>query len=208
MVIMDYYDLNDNELISVSRDRDENAIMILHKKYRPLINKKCSKYIKVVENKGIEFSDLVQECLIGFEESIKNYNLDDDVTFYTFTNVCMDRQLSSLLTKLNRDKHKFLNEAIPLETLDDDWDSSLINVIEDNKDNPELGLMDEVEYQELYDKIVHVLTDFEECVFNLKLQNFNYKEIADILDKDSKSIDNAIQRIKVKVRKIMREDKN
>jgi RNA polymerase sporulation-specific sigma factor len=204
--MINYNELNDNELISISRECDENAMMILHKKYKPLIDKKCNKYIKFVKNKGVEFADLVQECLIAFEESIKNYNLLDDVTFYTFTNVCMDRKLNSLLVKLNRDKYKFLNEAIPMDPIDVDKDISLIYFIGDNKANPEMGLMEEANYEELYDKIIQVLTDFEECVFNLKLQNFDYKEIADIMDKDSKSIDNALQRIKVKIRKIIEDD--
>ena len=202
--MIDYYNLNDNELVYLSRENNEDAINLLHKKYKPLITKKCSKFYKYTINKGIEYSDLEQECLIGFEESIKNYNLEDDVTFYTFTNICMDRQLMTEIRKLNREKYRFLNEAIPLEKLEDEEDNNLINFIEDNKDNPELDLIAADEYQELYSKIVSVLTDFEECVFNLKLSNFDYKEIANILDKDPKSIDNAIQRIKTKIKDLER----
>ena len=110
----------------------------------------------------------------------------------------MDRQLLTEIKRINRDKYKLLNEAIPLETLDTENDVNLIDFLQDNTDNPELGLLEEIEYQELYDKIKKNLTQLEECVFDLKLQNFNYKEIADILDKDPKSIDNAIQRIKLK----------
>lgn len=200
--MIDYYNLNDNELVSMAREHNEDAINLLHQKYSPLVNKKCSRCYKYVQNKGIEYSDLKQECLIGFEESIQNYNLLDSVTFYTFTNICMDRQLMTLIKKLGRDKHRFLNEAIPLEVINDDENNNLIDFIEDNKGNPELGLLDEFEYQELYDKIVKKLTNFETCVFDLKLQNFGYKEIADILDKEPKSIDNAMQRIKNKIREL------
>lgn len=199
---MDYLKLNDNELIYLAKENNEDAINLIYKKYKPLITKKCSKYYKFVKNKGLEFEDLVQECLIGFEESIKNYNPSGEVIFYTFTNICMDRQLITLLKTIDRDKHKFLNEAVPLETIDDESGSNLINFIEDNKDNPEIGLLAEVEYQDLYNKIINILTDFEECVFKLKIQNFDYKEIANILDKNPKSIDNAIQRIKNKIKEI------
>lgn len=199
----DYSDLNDNELISVAREHDENAMSILYEKYKPLINKKCSKYAKLINGKGIDYADLYQECMIGFEESVNNYNLDDDVMFYTFTNVCMDRQLNSLIIKINRYKNKLLNESVPLETIDDDNEFNLIDYIKDNKSNPELGLIDDIEYQDLYNNIVKVLTDFEECVFNLKLQNFDYREIASILDKEPKSIANALQRIKIKVRRVI-----
>ena len=199
---MNYKELNDNELISLAHEHNEEALNILHEKYKPLINKKCNKYYKYISNKGIELSDLIQECLVGFEESIQGFNPNDDVTFYTFTNICMDRQIISEIKRVNRNKYKLLNEAIPLETLDTDNDINLIDVLQDNSDNPELGLIREIEYKELYDKIANNLTNLEECVFNLRLQSFNYKEIADILDKDIKSIDNAIQRIKNKIKDI------
>ena len=199
--------LNDYELVSLAQEMNEDANLILHEKYQPLIYKKSHKYLKYLQNKGIELSDLVQECTIGFEEAIKNFNPFDDVTFYTFANVCMDRQLMSELTKQNRTKYKFLNEAIPLETIDENSDNgNLIDFIQDNSNNPELGLLTQEEFEELHKKIVNELTNFEECVFDLKLQNFNYKEIADILDKDGKSIDNAIQRIKTKIKNNLNED--
>ena len=117
----------------------------------------------------------------------------------------MDRQLITLAKKVDRDKHKLLNEAVPLETIEDDTNNNLIDFIKDNTDNPELDLLNEAEYQELYNKIIKKLTSFEECVFKLKVQNFEYKEIADILEKDPKSIDNAIQRIKTKIKELYKE---
>ena len=205
---MNYKLLNDNELISLAKEKNEDAINLLHEKYKPLITKKSNKYYKYVNNKGIELSDLTQECLLGFEESIKDYNPNDNVTFYTFTNICMDRQLLTEIKRLNRDKYKLLNDAIPLETIDTDNDTNLIDFLKNMKDNPEEGLLEEIEYQELYNKITKNLTNLEECVFNLKLQNFNYKEISDILDKDPKSIDNAIQRIKNKIKELNNNKKN
>lgn len=193
-------DLNDYELVSVAQDFNEDAINLLHDKYKPLINKKCRKYIKYLYNKGVELADLIQECTIGFEEAIHNFNPNDNVSFYTFANVCMDRQLMSEMTKQNRAKYRFLNEAVPLDTLDDDSDTNLIDIIQDNSSNPEFDLLASEEFKELYANISRELTDLEECVFKLKVQGFGYREIADILDKDDKSIDNAIQRIKFKIR--------
>lgn len=199
-----YTDLNDYELVSIAQEQNEDAINILHEKYKPLINKKSRKYIKYLHNKGIELADLIQECTIGFEEAIQNFNPHDDVSFYTFANICMDRQLMSELTKQNRAKYKILNEAVPLETLEVEKDNNnLIDIIKDNTNNPELGVLSSEEYKELCLYIMKHLTDFEECVFKLKIQGFNYKEIADILDKEEKSIDNAIQRMKVKIKNII-----
>lgn len=202
-----YKGINDYELISMAQEMNEEASTILYKKYQPLIHKKCRKYYKYLQNKGIELSDLIQECTIGFEEAIKNFNQIDNVSFYTFANVCMERQLMSELTRLNRDKHKLLNEAIPLETIDEYNESNnLIDFIKDNSNNPEMGLLSNEEFHELYQKIATKLTTLEECVFKLKIQGFSYKEIADILEKDEKSIDNAIQRIKNKIKETNKKE--
>ena len=198
---MDYSKLNDNELIIQAKEKNEVAINMLYEKYNPLITKKCSSYFKYVKDKGIDFNDLKQECLIGFEESIQSYSQDNKALFYTFTSLCMDRQIITFIKKVNRNKNKVLNEAISIEG-SNDKEISLINQIEDNTFNPEIGFMSLVEYEELYEKIIKVLTNFEECVFNLKLQNFDYKEISNILDKEPKSVYNAIQRIKEKIKGI------
>ncbi len=196
---MNYKDINDNELVILAREKNEDAINILYDKYKPLINKKCSNYFKYVKDKGIEFSDLTQECLIGFEESIRNYNPDIDTLFYTFACICMDRQIITLIKKINRDKNRFLNEAISIESCLED-NNNLLDKIEDNSHNPELDLIGDIEYQELYKKIIKILTNFEECVFNLKLQGFDYDEISNILDKETKSVYNAVGRIKDKIK--------
>jgi len=195
--------LNDYELVSLAQEKNEDAINLLHKKYEPLINKKCRKIYNYVKTKGIELSDLIQECLIGFEEAINNFNQKDNVTFYTFCNLCMDRQLRSEITKLNRDKHKILNEAIPLEITNDQGEEiNITDFIVDNEKTPETDILIHENITELITKIKEELTDFEECVFDLRLQEFEYKEIASILDKSPKAIDNALQRIKAKIKKI------
>lgn len=199
-------DYNDYELVSLAQELNEDATDLLHKKYQPLIKKKCNKYMKYLHNKGLDINDLIQECIVAFEEAIQNFNQNDNVSFYTFVNICINRQLLTELKRQNRNKYKFLNEAIPLESIDEDDNTNLINFIGDNSSNPELGFLSTEEFNELYDNIVKELTDLEECVFKLKIQGFTYKEIADIFDKDVKSIDNAIQRIKVKIKELMNKN--
>lgn len=199
-------DYNDYELVSLAQELNEDAIDLLHKKYQPLIKKKCNKYLKYLQNKGFDINDLIQECIVAFEEAIRNFNQNDEGSFYTFANICIDRQLINELRKQNREKNKVLNEAVPLESINEDDNTNLINFIGDNSINPELDILSTEDFKELYDNIVKELTDLEECVFKLKIQGFTYKEIADIFDKDDKSIDNAIQRIKVKIKELMNKN--
>ena len=201
-----YDNLNDYELVSQAQELNEDAINILNEKYRPLIQKKCRKYIKYLKNNGLELEDLYQEGNLAFNDAITNFNELDDVSFYTFQNLCIDRKLVSELVKHNREKNKILNEAVPLEIYEKGKEVNLEDLIQDNKPNPELGIVQEEDLNLLIDNVLSELTDLEEFVFKLKIEGFNYKEISDILDKDEKSIDNAIQRIKQKMKALLNKN--
>ena len=190
---------NDYELVSLAQENNEIAINILHEKYKELINSKSRKVFNYLKNRGLELSDVIQEATIGFEEAINAYNQDDNALFYTFAKLCIERQLKSLIIKQNRDKHKILNEAI---TIDNDEDSNLHNVLSDEI-TPETKLFNKEETTDIYNKIKDSLTEHEDCVFELKIQGFNYKEISDILDIDIKDIYNTISRIRAKASKII-----
>lgn len=195
------FNYNDYELISLAQEQNEDAIEILYQKYQPIISKKSKKFYNLLKGKGIELCDLIQECYIALDYSIKTFNQDKDNMFYTYLNTCLDRQLIDQCRKNLNLKNKLLNESLPLETnIEEENNNDLLNIIEDNTNNPERELFTLEDYLSLQNKIIDKLTPLEECVFLLKIQNFDYKEIANILDKDNKSIDNTIQRIKVKIR--------
>lgn len=189
---------NDYELVSLAQENNDDAIDLLHKKYKKLIYNKSKKTYYCLRNRGLELSDVIQEAMIGFEEAIRGYNQDDNALFYTFAMLCVDRQLKSLVLKHNRDKHKFLNEAITLDN-DDDLYNMLSNDI-----TPETEFFSKEEANDMYNKLKDCLTEFEELVFELKIQGCSYKEISEILDVDSKDIYNAVSRIRVKAGKIIK----
>ncbi len=195
---------DDNELIVLAQEKNEIANNELHEKYMPLIISKAKKIYKYVDKKGLELSDVIQECLIGFGEAVLKYNQDLDSSFLTFANLCMDRQMNTLILKANRDKHKILNEAVSLDTFIDAEESiNLLDIMGDKDSNPEDKLMDLLLEKELVQEIRSKLTNLETIVFDFKIQGFTYKEIADILDKDIKAIDNAVQRIRAKIKDII-----
>ena len=190
---------NDYELVSLAQENNEDALILLHNKYKDLIYKKSKKVFGYLKNKGLELSDVIQEAMIGFEEAIRDYNQDDNALFYSFSMLCIDRQLKSLISKHNRCKYKILNEAI---TLDDYEDVSLYEFIS-NDVTPETELFSKEITFEIYKEIKDVLTEFENIVFELKLQGYNYCEIAKFLDLEIKDIYNAINRVRNKVNKII-----
>ncbi len=198
---MNYKEFNDYELLEhiYSCNEDANEIMIY--KYRPLTVNLAKKLIKYC-NGGIDLNDLIQEGLVGLNEAIKTFREDKETNFGTYAKLCIERRMYSLVKSTRTYKNKILNESISLE---DDDENNIDKFLVDNSNNPS-DMVEENDYQEkILSELDKQLTDLEKQVFELKKNYFNYKEIAEILEKDPKVIDNTLQRIKTKLKKIMKE---
>lgn len=197
---MEYNDYNDYELMSYVAEGNEDASDILIEKYIPYVNSVAGRMIKYCKNNGIDYSDLRQEGLIGLTEAINKFTELKGTSVYTYVTRCIDRKIISTVVKANRQKHRALNESISY----DDEDNLIDKILRDDTYNPE----DIILSSEKEDKLIYIikgrLTDFEDQVFQLMLANFNYKEIAEILEMEYKAVDNAIQRIRIKVKEILK----
>lgn len=201
----DYKDYNDYELLSYVNDNNEEATEILYTKYQPLIEQNAKRLLKYSRYTGLELNDLIQEGLLGLSKAIKTFSESKEASFFTYAKTCIERKQISALIGSQRLKHKFLNESLPFEVYDKDQEPiDLGDLIVDNTTNPESIVTDIEESNALIEKINNNLTDFEKQVFNLKATGFNYIEIAGLLEKDRKQIDNAIQRIKSKIKDILK----
>ena len=186
---------NDYELVSLAQEGNEEAIDIIYKKYKPIIVKKSKNAILYASHHGIDINDIMQEGYIGLDEAIKGFSQDDKATFYTFANLCIDREIVNYLRKTTRGKNKLLNEAIAI-------DEGLENVISDDMDIEYSFILRDNE-KKIMTEIYEELTKFEKEVFDFKIKGYNFEEIANILDRDVKSIYNTFHRIKQKSKKIM-----
>ena len=186
---------NDYELVSLAQEGNEEAIDIIYKKYKPIIVKKSKNAILYASHHGIDINDIMQEGYIGLDEAIKGFSQDDKATFYTFANLCIDREIVNYLRKTTRGKNKLLNEAVAI-------DEGLENVISDDMDIESSFILKDNEKKFMIE-IYEELTKFEKEVFDLKIKGYNFEEIANILDRDVKSIYNTFHRIKQKSKKIM-----
>ena len=198
---MNYDEINDYEVLSMVAD-NEDATELLFKKYKPLIVGLAKKIYNNNQNTGFDLNDLIQEGMIGFSTAINTFDENKDTTFFTYAKTCIERRLISLIKSASRLKHQILNESYSVEDLAQD-NKSLENLLEDSTSNHENKIIDDENTNELIRNIQKQLTPLESAVFELKISGFTYREIADILDKDSKSIDNAISRIKTKVQKYL-----
>lgn len=205
---MNYRELNDNEILSYIENNDDEAIKIIYEKYKPLINKIATNlFIKYCKNTSLELSDLVQEGMIALNNAIHNYQESKDILFYTYAKTCIERKIISAVITARRQKQQLLNESISYEININEDGQKLEELIKDFTTNPENILIDMENSKELMEKIEDSLTPFELQVLQLKLDGFDYREIASIIDKQPKNIDNAIQRIKIKIKKILEEMK-
>lgn len=196
---MQYKDYNDYELLNYISENNEEANEILFEKYKPLIISFSNKMYKYCHNKGLEINDLIQEGMLGLNLALKNYNQDKEASFYTYAKKCIERKIISLVISTCRLKHKALNDSISFEMKLNE-DDTFEKLIEDNSYNPEEMIINLERENEIIEKAHTILTDLERQVFDLKISGFNYKEIATILDKSPKTIDNAIQRLKSKIK--------
>ena len=201
---MEYKDYNDYELLNYVSENNDEANEILYNKYLPLIQTTAKKMYKYCSNKGLEINDLIQEGMIALNHAIETFDDTKDTTFYTYAKTCIERRIISEVIATRRLKHKILNESVSLEIANEKGEEvNIENLLGDNSYNPEQIIIDCESNKEFIEQIKAMLTDYEEQVFDLKINNFSYKEIAEILERSPKAVDNAIQRIRIKIREYL-----
>ena len=192
--------------LAKARDGDEDAIEEIMLSLKPMVNRLARGYFLT----NGDSADLIQEGLIGLYKAILSFNLDGEVSFPTYAATCVRRQMiSAVRTSLNK-KNLPLNSYIGIGAQggllmdnphEDEFDDEEIEyMIPSEELTPEerLELIDR--NNELNRRIEEALSEFERNVLTLYLNGESYKQIAKLLDKNEKSIDNAIVRIKSKLK--------
>lgn len=193
---MKYKDYNDNELLSYIKEENEEANEIIYEKYKPFIINTSKKILLKYNNLGIELNDLIQEGMLGLSYAINTYEEIHNVIFYTYAKRCIENAILTLVKKSSCNKNKYLNNAVSLENSNDDY--NLEDILSDDK-TPLNIIINKENNKEIYNYLNHLLTPLEYKVLILKMKGHNYKEIATLLNKSSKNIDNALTRIKNKL---------
>lgn len=201
---MDYKEYSDSELCSMICESDEEAKEILLKKYNYIIDLIIKKYIMASLKLGIEYNDLYQEALVGFTDALISYDENKDASLKTFISLCVDRRLQKVLIKAKTKKNEIILQALSLDYQKNEEELPLKEIISDNsKNDPLYNITSNENYEELLRQIKSNLSNSEYEVFKMMLLNNNYLEISKILNKSPKQIDNTMQRIKSKIKKIL-----
>jgi RNA polymerase sporulation-specific sigma factor len=160
---------------------------------------------------GADNDDLIQEGMIGLFKAIRDYDSGRDASFYTFADLCISRQIYKAVQASNREKHTPLNTYISLysnmiDNGNDDNPIELVNVLESGvENNPEQIVIDRENVAHIESIIEKELSGFEKQVLDLYLTGMSYSQIAKVLSRDEKSTDNALQRLKAKLRRAVKK---
>lgn len=204
--MQDFYgQCGDEELILRLRDGEENITDYIMDKYKNLVRSKAkSMYIL-----GADREDLIQEGMIGLFKAVRDYDTGRDASFFTFADLCVSRQMYTAVQAAGRQKHAPLNTYISLYANASENDGTekgeewelIDSLISQAVRNPEELLIDKENVEHLERAMEKELSAFEKQVLDLYLTGMKYSQIAKVLGRDDKSTDNALQRMKAKLKK-------
>ena len=202
----DYTQKTDDELLAYIKKNDSLAMNELIVRYRSTVEAIAMKYI----GSPLEKDDLVQEGMIGLFKAIRDYDCGRDASFFTFADLCISRQMYTAVQASRREKHVPLNTYVSLYSVsatekEEGEEGQLINALASNSGiNPEELLIDKENVENLERIIEKELSGFEKEVLDLYVVGMSYSQIARILGRDEKSTDNALQRIKTKLKRFIK----
>lgn len=194
-----YGQFSDEQLIERLRGGEIEISDYLMEKYKGLVRKKARAMYLI----GGDTDDLIQEGMIGLFKAVQDYRPDREASFQTFASLCIERQLYSAVKNSTRQKHIPLNSYVSLSeeaetgSLEGLW-----------SENPEALIIDRENTGSLEKQISQTLSPMENKVLDYYLKGYSYIQIAELMNKQSKSIDNALQRIRGKIRDYIKKSKN
>lgn len=192
--------MNDYELIYLAQEENEIAKELLYKKYAKIINMLIYKKYPKIKKLNIDTKDMYSISLTALNDAINFYNQNQNATFATYLTVVINNSINKYIKKYSSKKEQCLNKALSLDFVYSNQE--FLNFILDYKNNPDYCISNQDEIKYLTQKAQKNLSIFEYEVYLLLLQNLNYRQIAKLLGKNPKQIDNAIQRIKNKLKLI------
>lgn len=199
-----YEHTRDEELIDRLREGENSIMDYIMDKYKNLVRSKAkSMYIL-----GADTEDLIQEGMIGLFKAVRDYDCGRDASFYTFADLCISRQMYTAVQAAQRKKHWPLNSYVSLsaESKEQENETTLQEVVSgDPNNNPETMFLDKERAEFLESQIEKELSAFEKQVLDLYMTGMSYSQIAKVLGRDDKSTDNALQRVKSKIKKILKQ---
>ncbi len=195
--------------VALAQSGDENSINEIFCKYKPLVTIISRKFFLL----NAEQNDLIQEGMIGLFKAYRSYNFSSSASFKTYASLCIKRQMQTALEKNNRQKNRPLNAYLSINNqgkillsstaeANNSLDDETGFYLEEGSLSPEESIIFREKLSEIAGKINGTLSSYEKRVLKFFMSGMDYVEIATKLNKEPKSIDNALSRIKMKLRSL------
>lgn len=200
----EYVDIADEKLVEIIKNGDKKALDYLLNKYKDIVTMKANRFFII----GAERDDMIQEGFWGLYKAIQSFNPEKQNSFKTFANLCVERQLITVLKTSNRQKNIPLNSSFSLNVsaYDENDDMSVLDVLDTKTvEDPLETIIKKEYYENVENQIDKNLSQFEKDVLNRYIKGQSYVDIASSLEAPVKSVDNAIQRIRKKAMKCLNE---
>lgn len=176
---MEYKNINDFEVLYLIEENQSDYKELLFEKYEPILKKITYFYFSKMKFFGVEYDDVYQEALIGFNYAIDHFSFRKNIKFYTYAILCVKSKLKSYYLKSSNGKNKALNDSmIFMQTNEIDIESLVINNFDDS-------------YICFYDKIIEFKNNLENIqsqVFELKYNGFSNSDIGKLLGLTVKNV--------------------
>ena len=206
--ILSYDEMEDEAIVDLIRDGDNDAMDYLINKYKNYVRAKARTYFLI----GADREDIIQEGMIGLYKAIRDYEEEKISSFRAFAELCITRQIITAIKAATRQKHIPLNSYVSLHKPvfnDGSERTTLMDVIIGGKiANPEELLIGQENLEFIEQRMGEILSNLECQVLSLYLQGKAYYEIAEEMNRDIKSIDNALQKSKKKLEKFLKNKKD
>ena len=196
--------MEDEELLKKAKENDEEAKNLLYEKYKYIIDILMKKYYSSQRELALDPHELEQEALYAFSDALNSFDKTKEVKLSTFITVCVDRRIKKMLKRYSGEKAKLLNSFY---SLDYDYEEGLTlkDMISDESTDPLYNLTLKEDYQELVTKIESSLSPAELETFKLIKNGLDRSTIMLLTNRNEKQVDNAIQRLKNKIRDIIKD---
>jgi RNA polymerase sporulation-specific sigma factor len=193
-------ELEDNYLIALAKQGRPDAYDKIVKRYYGFVRLKASSYFLI----GGDADDLIQEGLVGLYKAVRDFRTDRESSFRNFAELCITRQIITAVKTSTRNKYTPLNEYVSFSQTPaasgSEGDPTLDEMLPGpSVHDPVNQVISSEELHSLVGCLSSVLSELESSVLSLYLDGHSYEAVAERLDCDTKTVDNALQRVKRKV---------
>ena len=203
--IWDFHSMSDETIVELAKNGDRAAMDYIVDKYKNFVRIKTKAYFLI----GADRDDIIQEGMIGLFKAVRDYRVEKLASFKGFADLCITRQIITAIKTATRQKHQPLNSYISFSKpiFEDDSERTLAETLTSNViTDPEALFINREQIINIETKMEDVLSGFELKVLLLYLEGKSYVDIALKLEKQLKSVDNALQRVKKKLEKHLSEN--